>query len=146
MKAKEKRLIFVLLLLLVIIVVVKVKNGEKSEVSNDNYITILADGTKVNTNEDLKQTKMFGDLEFTDIQLTNKDGQTILLANVKNTGNLATEMKLVSVIMLAANGEKIVTVDGIIPPLEVGETTQFNINMMQDYTEAYDFQIIEKGE
>lgn len=149
MRPKERRLILGLLIILVLIVVVKVRSGNKNEassavVSTNGYITTLADGTKVNTNEALKRTKMFDGLEFTDIQLTNKNGQTVLLANIENKGTSETDLQLVDVIMVDEKGEQLATVGGIVSPLQVGETTQFNVSMTRDYTHIYDFQIVEK--
>ena len=130
MKKKEKRLILTLVILLVVVCVVAVcrknkkeknvsqdipslsvgENGSKTEtpeVKEESYVKELEDGTKVNTSEALKTTKKVDDLEFTNIQLTNKDGQTVLLADVTNTGTTATEMTLVDVVILDSSGNEI---------------------------------------
>ena len=51
------------------------------------------------------------------IQLTNANGQSVLLADVKNTTSVATKMMLVS------------------------ESTQFSTSIQIDYANAYDFKI-----
>ena len=76
--------------------------------------------------------------------LTNKNGQSILLANVTNNGSTETKVKLIEIVLYNKSGEKIATIPGIISPLKAGETTQLNTSVQQDYTNAYDFEIIQK--
>ena len=53
-------------------------------------------------------------------------------------------MTLVDVILLDKNGKEIVTLGGIISPLQPGEKKQFNTSMTLDYANAYDFKIVIK--
>lgn len=156
MKKQEKRRIVVLLLLLLIVVIVKVrmgKGGENNDVNNhlpvedkvkEEFVEVLEDGTKLNKSEQLSRAKTVGALEFNNIQLTNQNGQTLLLADVKNTGEAATNMQLVDVIILDKNGGQLGTVVGVVAPLEAGQSMQFNTSMTMDYANAYDFQIVAK--
>ena len=73
-----------------------------------------------------------------------KDGMSVLLADVKNNTGKATEMQLVDVTLLDKEGKEIVTVGGIIAPLENGASTQFNTSMTLDYANAYDFKVVAK--
>ena len=121
MKSKEKKFILVLLVILVVVIIVKVRSGGTDENGNigkakkakgnnqvvEEYVETLDDGTKLNKSESLKQVKMLGSLEFRNIQLTNKNGQTVLLADVKNTGATATEMQLVDIVILDKNGTEL---------------------------------------
>ena len=50
----------------------------------------------------------------------------------------------VAVILLDKNGKEIVTLGGIISPLQPGAKTQFNTSMTLDYANAYDFKIVIK--
>ena len=156
MKKQEKRRIAVLLLLLLIVVIVKVrmgKGGENNDVNNhlpvedkikEEFVEVLEDGTKLNKSEQLSRAKTVGALEFNNIQLTNQNGQTLLLADVKNTGEAATTVQLIDVIILDKKGEQIGKISGIISPLEPEETVQFNTSTLEDYANAYDFQIVNK--
>jgi len=83
-------------------------------------------------------------VSYLHLQLTNKNGQTILLADVKNNGSTATDVILIDVIILDKVGSEIGKVGGIVSPLNAGETTQFNSSMTIDYTNAYDFKIVQK--
>ena len=156
MRKQEKRRILLLLLLLLVVVIVKISIGGKQEVNDnegreivrekntaekDEYVEVLKDGTRINKSENLKQVKTLGVLEFSNIQLSNKNGQSVLLADVKNMGSTATEMQLVDVIILGKNGEQLTKVIGAVAPLEGGESSQLNISMTMDYSNAYDFKI-----
>ena len=156
MQKKEKRMIAILLIILIIAIAVFVinnnknkKNGKNAENENtayenedpEEFVQVLEDGSKINTSEELNNTKQIGTYKFENIQLAEQNNQTVLLANVTNTGNKATEMQLVDITLLNKNGEEIITIGGIIEALEPGANTQFNSSMTLDYTNVYDFKI-----
>ncbi len=159
MKKNEKIFIWILILIIVIVIIVGLtRKNKRNETANNNnnnpaqenivkeeYVEVLQDGTKLNKSETLSKAKKLGTLEFTNIQLTNKDGKTVLLADVKNTGTVRTEMQLVDVIILDKSGKELGKVGGIISPLESGKTTQFNTSMTVDYANAYDFKVVSKS-
>ncbi len=154
MKKNEKKWILVLVgitVLLIIILIVKnckkevVKEStEQTGANTQEYVQVLEDGTKLNTSTKLKETKKLDNMEIGNIQLTNKDGKSVLLADVKNTGNTETQVTLINIVLLDENGGEIATVPGIISPLKAGESTQLNTTMQQDYTGIYDFKIVKK--
>ena len=78
------------------------------------------------------------------MQLTEQNGQSVLLADVTNNSGKATNLTIVDVVLLDKNGQEIITVGGIISPLQAGEKTQFNTSMTLDYANAYDFKIVIK--
>lgn len=75
------------------------------------------------------------------MQLTTQDNQTVLLADVTNTGSSKTDIQLVDITLLDKDGKEIITVGGIISQLDPGEKTQFNTSMTLDYANTYDFKI-----
>ena len=151
MKANEKKWILILTALLVIALVIffairigKGKNpngGTKVGEKEEQYYEELEDGTKLNTSTKLNATKNINGLEVRDIQLTNKDNQTVLLAEVENKSGKAIEETIIDVTIIDKDGKELGTIGGMIAPLKEGEKTQLNISAMQDYVEAYDFQI-----
>ena len=156
MKKKEKRMILILLVILVIAIVIFVvsKNAKKENNSNGNesttqqentepeeFVQVQEDGTKLNTSTELKKEKQVGNYKFENMQLTTQDNQTVLLADVTNTGSNKTDIQLVDVTLLDKDGNEIITVGGIISQLEPGEKTQFNTSMTLDYANTYDFKI-----
>ncbi len=158
MKNSEKRMILILLIILVLViafVVIKnIKDNDKNVVEENNttvennvveeYVDVLDDGTKLNTSTKLNEAKEVNGLRFENIQLTQQNGETVLLADVTNNSGKATDVVLVDVILLDKEGKEIVKVGGIISPLQVGGKTQFNASMTLDYANAYDFKIVVK--
>ena len=156
MKKKEKRMILILLVILIIAIVIFVvsKNVNKGNNVNENgsttqqentepeeFVQVQEDGTKLNTSTELKKEKQVGNYKFENMQLTTQDNQTVLLADVTNTGSNKTDIQLVDVTLLDKDGNEIITIGGIISQLEPGEKTQFNTSMTLDYANTYDFKI-----
>ena len=117
----------------------QVKNEVKEE-----FVEVLEDGTKLNKSEVLNTDKVVDGLSFKNIQLTNSNGQSVLLADVTNISSTATTLTLVDVVILDKNGNELGTVGGIISPLQPGASTQFNSSVTMDYANAYDFKIVKK--
>ena len=156
MKKKEKRMILILLVILIIAIVIFVvsknlnkesktkENGSTTQQENtepEEFVQVLGDGTKLNTSTELNKEKQVGNYKFENMQLTTQDNQTVLLADVTNTGSNKTDIQLVDVTLLDKDGNEIITVGGIISQLEPGEKTQFNTSMTLDYANTYDFKI-----
>ena len=156
MKKKEKRMLLILLVILVIAIVIFVvnKNLKKENNSNGNenttqqenteteeFVQVLEDGTKLNTSTELNKEKQVENYKFENMQLTTQDNQTVLLADVTNTGSSKTDIQLVDITLLDKDGKEIITVGGIISQLDPGEKTQFNTSMTLDYANTYDFKI-----
>ena len=151
MKPKEKRMILILLVILVIAIIIFAVNKNKKDENTaegnnvvEEFVQVLEDGTRLNTSTKLNEMKKFEGLEFGNIQLTNLNGQSVLLADVKNTTSAETGLMLVNVTLIDKNGNELGTVGGIISPLKPGESKQFNTSMTIDYANAYDFKITKK--
>ena len=157
MKEKEKRIIGILSLVTVILLLIFIIVGNRDDEKNTNieneivqenkveeFVQNLEDGTKLNTSTKLNEAKTVGAYKIEDIQLTNKNGQTVLLANVTNVSNKETKLQLIDVVILDKKGNELGTVGGIIAPLKAGKSTQLNTGMSLDYSNAYDFKIILK--
>ncbi len=155
MKTKEKVVIIGLLILTSILIGIFLIRSKDNKQNNEqpnaqenkleeNYSQVLEDGTKLNTSSKLKETKKIDSLEISDIQLTNKNEQSVLLANVTNKGNKKTQAILLDIILYNKAGEEIATIPGVISPLEPGKTTQLNTVVQEDYTNVYDFKVVKK--
>lgn len=151
MKKNEKRLILILIAILAIVLIIglfiKKNKNEENEVQNQNTVTdekfvqVLEDGTKLNKSSKFNETKNIDGIEISNIQFTYKDGQTVLLADVTNNSGKAIDMTLVNIKLLDEQENEIITIGGIISPMQVGETTQLNAGMTMDYANAYDVEI-----
>lgn len=162
MKKSERRMILVLILVAVIVIAVLVsvrnKNNNTDDVVDDNgsvaenggetpneevgeFVEVLDDGTKMNTSDKLAETKTFSNYEVSNIQLTESNGQSLILADVKNIGETKADVVLIDITLLDKEGQEIVTIGGIIGDVEPGQTVQLNSSATTDFSNAYDFTI-----
>ena len=163
MNSNEKRWIVLLIAVVLIAVILivalvnankksdnKVENLNEGETSQnvqdeEKYTAELGDGTKINTSEDFNKTKTYKNLEITNIQFTNKDGMTVLLADVTNKGTSTHEEEIVTIKILGENGEVLDELHPVLGKAEPGETIELNAGTSADVTNAKDF-IIEASE
>lgn len=150
MKNNEKRMILVIILIGIVIIAGlllwrnKGKNAEQQqeeETKKEEYVQELEDGTKLNISNKLKEEKTINGLKIGNIQLTEKNGQSILLADVKNDTSKDSETFLINIILLDSEGEEIAKIPGIISSIKAGETEQLNAGITDNYANAYDFKV-----
>lgn len=153
MKKNEKIFILGLVIITIIVAIVfiasrsakkKESNQPEENQVTEEYVKVLEDGTKLNTSTKLNETKNVNGLQIGNIQLTNQNEQSVLLAEVTNNSGKDTDVMLIDIILLDKNGDEIVTVGGIIAPMKQGEKTQLNTSMTLDYANAYDFKVVVK--
>ena len=154
MKSNEKFFITILVIITLCLVIFAVRRSKNKDVegqvvsgTNDvmkEYVKTTEDGTKVNTSEKLGEKKIVNNIEFTDIQLTENDGETLLIATVTNTGSVKTEMFAVNITLLDESGAEIKTIPGVVAPLETGATAKFSSSTTLDFVNAYDFKVTAK--
>lgn len=156
MNSNEKRWIVLLvavLLIAVILIVVLVNANkgkendnrneaqEKVQTNEEKYVEETTDGLKVNISEDFKKTRMYGNLEISNITYTYADGQSLLLADVTNKGTTTHEVEIVKLTILGENGEVMTDAQPAIGKIEPGETIQLNASVWGDLANAKDFKI-----
>lgn len=159
MTSKEKKVIFTIIAIMVVILVIVVcvnSSGNKNNNTNTNkqntqvtnevkneekYVTELNDGTKLNNSQDFNKVKKYGDLEITNIQFTSRNGSSVLLADVKNTGSKTHEKEVVKITILGENGEVLATPLVVLTTVAPGETKQLNVIVTADIANAKDFKI-----
>lgn len=122
------------------------QNGESQQVEEnavkEEFVQQTDDGTKVNVGSKITDDKDVNGLKFTNVQLTEKNNQSTLLADVENaTGKNLTDYTNLDITFLTKDGQEIITVKGILPPLKSGDKTQFNTGLTQDVANAYDIKI-----
>ena len=134
--------------LIIIAILVKTRNGKTETVEDtvenevvEEFVDVLEDGTKLNTSSKLSETKTFGNYEVSNIQLTEQNGQSLILADVKNIGATKADVVLIDITLLDKEGNEITTIGGIIGDVEPGQTVQLNASATTDFANAYDFSI-----
>ncbi len=150
MKKKEKRMILILLVVSVVVILGLLlwrntsKDKEKIQETNKNkeeFVQVLEDGTKLNISNKLKEEKIIDELKIGNIQLTEQNGQSILLAEVRNETTKDTEIFLINIILYDKEGKEIAKIPGIVSPVKAGKTEQLSASITEDYANAYDFTI-----
>lgn len=121
----------------------KKEKAEQNDFPVEEFVDVLEDGTKLNNSTKLNQTKIYNGLKFTNVQLTEKDSKTELIADVINESGNDVDVMLFNIILYDKNGNEIVKLGGITSPMKAGEKTQFSTSSTLDYANAYDFKIVE---
>ena len=154
MNKDEKRWIVLLVAVLVIAVVLiiglsrskkteePVKNNEVEQVQKEEaYVEVLEDGSKVNTSNKLKENKEFNGLEISNIEIVEKDNETILEADIKNQTNEAQGDYGIYLKIKDDKGNEIKKIAGYINYMGAKEKTRLSIKTSYDFANAYDFEI-----
>lgn len=150
MKEENKRAVAVVIVIIMMMTIIYMITKQKKKVTNDEierniiteqYMQNLEDGTKLNTSTKLNETKEFQGLKISNIQFTNKDNKTELIAEVENTTNHDTQAMLVDIILYDKEGNQMATIGGRISPIRKGKKIQFHTVSTIDYSNAYDFEL-----
>lgn len=152
MNKNEKRWIILLIavviiatILLVVLLINKDNNNEEEKdqqiINEEKYVTELEDGTKLNTSEELRSKKTYGNLSISNVQYTEKDDVSVLLADVTNNGKTTHEVEIVKITIYGENEEIITVIEPVIGKIEPGETIKLNAAILADVANAKDFKI-----
>ncbi len=153
MKASEKKMIIILIIVSILIIgginlIIRSNqnkqpsNDETNNVVKEEFVNVLEDGTKVNISEKLHQEKTIDGLKITDLQLTEKGNQTVLLGTVTNT-TTQEKTKVIKIKLVDKTGKEIVTLNSYIEGIKPGETKDLIVYTTLDYANAYDFIVSE---
>lgn len=152
MKKKEKQMILILILVAIVVIaiiytVTKSNDKENKEIENtvkEEFVQKQEDGTKVNVSDKLKEEKEIDGLKIGNIQLTEKNGQSVLLAKVTNSTTKDTQAFLVDIILYDKEGNEIAKIPGVVSGAKAGQTVELRVGITEDYANAYDFKIVKK--
>ena len=151
MKDSEKKMIIILIIVAVLIIggiLLLTRNRRSEEPAGGNetnepveeFVQVLDDGTKLNTSEELHKTKMLDGLEISDLQLTERGNETVLLGTVRNTTD-AVQTSVFNITLIDKTGSEITTLQAYIEGLQPGASTELNVSTTLDYANAYDFRV-----
>ena len=149
MRKNSKRLTIILIVITIIVVVLLIITDNKNksidqsekEIQKEEFIDILDDGTKLNTSDQLQKMRTLEGLDIMELQLTEKDNQTVLIGIITN--NLTTQLGgyLADITLLDKQGNEMTTTQTYIPPLTSGQSTKLKVTIESDYANAYDVTI-----
>ena len=138
----------IVVLIIVLAIVFSTRGGSNNEVvqgeserNEETYVTELEDGTKLNTSEDFNNEKRYGNLVIRNMQYTQQNGMTVMLADVANEGSTVHEPEIVTITIYGENNEVITELHPAIGRIEPGETIKINANSTADVANAKDYAI-----
>ena len=151
MKKGEKIGIAILIIIAVVIIAVIMisRNGGKDNKETQNiqntqgeeFVRKEADGTRVNTSSKLAEAKKCGNLEISNIELKEKNGESYIQATVKNAGSTTEEGTFLKLKIVDKAGSTITEVKGYVDTVKAGETYLLKIKTSADFANAYDFTV-----
>ena len=138
----------IVVLIIVLAIVFSTRGGSNNEVvqgeserNEEIYVTELEDGTKLNTSEDFNNEKRYGNLVIRNMQYTQQNGMTVMLADVANEGSTVHEPEIVTITIYGENNEVITELHPAIGRIEPGETIKINASSTADVANAKDYAI-----
>lgn len=139
----------IVVLIIVLAIVFSTRGGNDNEVvqgergqNEEIYVTELEDGTKLNTSEEFNNEKRYGNLVIRNMQYTEQNGMTVMLAEVTNEGSTVHEPEIVTITIYGENNEVITDMHPVIGRIEPGETIKINASTTADVANAKDYEII----
>ena len=140
-------IVAIILIIIIVAVIVNINKKNKHETTENDensYVEEIADGIKINKSTKLNESKLVNGLLISNIQLTESDGMTTLLADVTNKTEQKTSFKKLRIILLDENENEISSMIAFLNNINVGETTQLNVYTTSNYIKAYDFKVVEE--
>ena len=152
MKDSEKKFVKIFAIVAVVICIVlvaanKIVNNKAQELATEGteFVGTLSDGTLINTSEKLQQERVVDTLKFGKIQITQVNNLVEVIAPVTNIGTDKRDQATVEITLLNKQGKEITKVEGLVSPLEKGETTQLQsliaVGVTGNEVNAYDAKI-----
>ena len=143
---RKQAMIMIGVMLAIVIILLGVKTLKKDkqgnvETKNEAYVETQEDGTKLNISSKLKETKKLGDLEFSNIRLTSKNGESYLTATVKNTSSVKAGDEFTTITVLDEDGNTLTRVDAYLGTIAAGQETTLSSKTSCDFANAYDFNV-----
>lgn len=111
--------------------------------SNKNYTT-LENGVLLNTSKKIGESKSVKGLKVTNIQITQSNGITTIVADITNSTEKNVKGFSVNVIPIDKNGEEMTTLTGYIQEIESGKSTSLVVSTSYDFINCENIQIEEK--
>lgn len=162
MKSNEKRGILILILVAIIIIGImfavtrgskdtnqNINNEENIELSQvdpsrGEFTKTESDGTVVNTSDKLKEDKVEAGFEISNINYTEKDGHTVLEADVTNMTGSSQSAFMAEIVLLDKEGKEQGRIPVAIPDTQTGETICVQAGINDQYANAYNFKLEKK--
>ena len=159
MKTGEKKGIIILIIIAIAIIVLifmAIRSKEKTNTNVEQTTQVVEekvageitkteeDGTVVNTSTKLKENKEIEGLIVSYIKFTEKNGTTLLTADVTNKTGMAQNGFLVDIVLYDVNGKETARIPASIVSMQEGETIELRAEITENYVGAYDLKLEKK--
>lgn len=152
MKTKEIKGLLILVIVAIVIIMgiwllTRNNNENKTKeetIKNSEVVQVQEDGSKINISEKVKETREIEGIKIENIRITERNGQTMLVADLTNKTDAKKERFLVNIIIYDKQGKEMGTIPGVIGEMQAGETIEMQAGITEDYINAYDFKIVKK--
>lgn len=158
---KKAKVIMTLLLILIIIVIgiVVIVNINKPKEKNkglgisnnvgkinqnetkEEYVSVGENGIKVNISDKIKEEKEIDGLIVTDMEITEVDNITTIIANIKNSTNEEKGDYAINIKLLDKSGNETATVPAYIGKIKPGQTMPISASSTSNLANAYNCEI-----
>ena len=119
-------------------------NEPANNVVTEEFVQEQADGSKVNTSEQLKKTKTVDGLEISNIRLVENGGLSEIVAEAKNTTNSTIDEFNMIITAVDKDGNELATLETSVYSVGAGKTTTIHAAITDDIANAYDFTVTKK--
>ena len=116
----------------------------QTEIRQGEYTKVEQDGTVVNTSEKLKEDKMEAGFEISNISYSEKNGHTVLVADVTNMTGKDQAGFMADIVLLDKEGKEQGRIPVSITETKSGETIGIQAGITARYANAYDFKLEKK--
>lgn len=156
MKKEEKQGLLILIVVAILVITIiwfatRQKNkapNEITDVAQEEYTKVEADGTVVNTSEKLKENKEEQGFLITNIEFKQKDGETTFTASITNKTGSNQESFLGNIVLLDKSGKEIGRIPVRLSDMQIGESIDVEAiirdagaTMTEGYANAYNFKL-----
>lgn len=116
------------------------KNNEQEDIQQNSGIIQESNGIKQNTSNKLQEAKKVADLDVTNIQITEVNGQATIRANIENNTSSNKKEFPITVMVYNEKRELLQKVGAYVGNIKVGETRAINASINMDITSIYDIE------
>lgn len=124
-----------------IIIYKTIKKHNEELDKEEQYVSILEDGTKENTSPKIRKDRKWEKLSITNIELTEKAGITKLTGIIANNSREVTPECTATITLVDKEGNELTKLKIYVKELQPSESTRLNASATLDYVDAYDFKI-----
>ena len=148
MNSNKKTIILIMILVGIILIIFTASmliNKNDNAIEVEELIKKQEDGSTINISKKLNENKEINGFIISNINFTEKNGDSELLAIVKNETGKTQNGFLIDIVLYDKTEKEIGRIPGTITKTEPGEEIQIRAKITENYINAYDLKIEKKN-